>query len=398
MSTIRHCRNTASSAYKAMENWVNASTVIITTPTCHQNGSSNAASDEVDYNVMMLQRSSRSSFYPNAYVFPGGRIDKADCLDQWLNVYQSVNQLFVKHLDRLQIRQDDGCRPPMFLPHPRERILREVSYRICAIRETFEETGVLLARSSANGLENEKPMLFADCYQFDNLGDLKTWQKRVHNDANQFLELCTQLKCVPDVWGLHEWSNWLTPSQILSTFKKRFDTVFYKAALSTEPHFSTENEHEIAHIIFNRSKDILKASDALKVILGPPQMYELARLANFNSHLQLANFAAERGLKGLERWLPVLGITQDQVAMSLYPGDFWYPEQAVAAGDSSPIKIKLNYEDQVKTKSEQLNHMKFDHKRKKFVLASTCKPRHQHIKPIPVTISMSPNTNTLGKL
>ena len=59
-------------------------------------------------------------------------------------------------------------------------------------------------------------------------------------------------RCVPDVWGLHEWSDWLTPSQMMTSFKKRFDTVFYKAALSAVPHHSKENQHEISHIIVNR--------------------------------------------------------------------------------------------------------------------------------------------------
>jgi len=286
----------------------------------------------------------------------------------------------------------------MFMPHPSDSILREVSYRICAIRETFEETGVLLARSNANGLEDEKTALFSDCYQFKSLSDLKSWQKRVHNDANQFLELCTQLKCVPDVWGLHEWANWLTPSKMMTTFKKRYDTVFYKAALSTKPYHAREAEQEISHIVFNGTKEILNACDALKIILGPPQMYELARLCKFNSHHQLADFAAERGSKGLERWLPILGVTQDQVALSLYPGDYWYPEKAVEAGDSNPILLDLEYDELLKAKPEQLNHIKFDRKQRKFVLASTCKPRHHHVKPLPITISMSSDKNILGKL
>jgi len=84
--------HTASSIYKAMNNWVNASTVIITTPRCLKGNQSDVATNEIDYDVMMLQRSSSSSFYPNAYVFPGGRVDKADCLSQWMNVFHSVNQ------------------------------------------------------------------------------------------------------------------------------------------------------------------------------------------------------------------------------------------------------------------------------------------------------------------
>ena len=81
-----------------------------------------------------------------------------------MDVYDSVNDSFTKHLKRLQIKQTDGRRPPMFHPEPSDTILREVAYRICAIRETFEETGVLLARSSADGLEDKELALLVKFY------------------------------------------------------------------------------------------------------------------------------------------------------------------------------------------------------------------------------------------
>ena len=72
-----------------------------------------------------------------------------------MDVFDSVNQSFVKHFKRLQLNQTICHRPPMFLADSSEMLLREISYRICAIRETFEETGVLLARLNADGLENK---------------------------------------------------------------------------------------------------------------------------------------------------------------------------------------------------------------------------------------------------
>ena len=41
----------------------------------------------------------------------------------------------------------------MFLSKSNNSLLKEVSYRICAIRETFEETGVLLTRMNPDGLD-----------------------------------------------------------------------------------------------------------------------------------------------------------------------------------------------------------------------------------------------------
>lgn len=63
------------------------------------------------------------------------------------------------------------------------------------------------------------------------------WQSKVHNDATEFLTLCEKLECYPDLWALHEWRNWLTPTT-LST--KRFNTIFYLACMSMIPYAEYE--------------------------------------------------------------------------------------------------------------------------------------------------------------
>jgi len=73
--------------------------------------------------VLMGQRHGSMAFMANKYVFPGGRVDPCDA--------------------RVKIGGD-------FKPHVRERLLREVSetraraLALAAIRETFEETGILV--------------------------------------------------------------------------------------------------------------------------------------------------------------------------------------------------------------------------------------------------------------
>ena len=40
-----------------------------------------------------------------------------------------------------------------------------------------------------------------------------------------------ELECVPDIWSLIEWSDWLTPRNS----KRRYDTVFYMTFVETKP-------------------------------------------------------------------------------------------------------------------------------------------------------------------
>ena len=57
-------------------------------------------------------------------------------------------------------------------------------------------------------------------------------------------------RCVPDVWGLHEWSNWLTP--YVSRDAKRYDTFFYKAALLEYPEYAREDNVETTKLMVRK--------------------------------------------------------------------------------------------------------------------------------------------------
>ena len=358
-----------------MSSWVDAATVLITVPKLLGQQNQNNA----DFNVMMLKRSSKSSFYPNAYVFPGGRIDKADCDLDWLNLFCSVHKSFTEHFGKLKVHQTDGRRSPMFSTNAKNSLLHEVSYRICAIRETFEETGVLLSRTQTDDLDRGKLVKFGVAHQFFNKDDVDHWRKRVHDDASEFIKLFQEINCVPDIWSLHEWSNWLTPSLMLKKFSQRFDTVFYKVALKEPPTHSAKDNKEITHLIYNTPQEIINAWKSRKIILGPPQLYEIARLFQFSTYHDLAAFAANRGTKGMERLLPIRGVTSDGVFLSLYTNDYWYPKV-----NCDSVEIPLTHEEMLKEHPNQLDHARFDLANKNVSLHVSCKMRYGHIQPYPL--------------
>jgi len=64
--------------------------------------------------------------------------------------------------------------------------------------------GVLLCRS-----RSQLDFGAVTCVQ--DVPDLEAWQRRVHNKPSEFLTLCRELKVVPDLWALHEWSAWASP-------------------------------------------------------------------------------------------------------------------------------------------------------------------------------------------
>lgn len=71
-------------------------------------------------------------------------------------------------------------------------IIGEAAFRICAIREMFEEAGVLLVRD-----KNDVPPLldlmpggFSPAIKVLPDSMREHWRKRVHNNAMEFLTLC----------------------------------------------------------------------------------------------------------------------------------------------------------------------------------------------------------------
>ncbi|KAI8496099.1 Nucleoside diphosphate-linked moiety X motif 19, mitochondrial [Branchiostoma belcheri] len=264
-----------------------------------------------DYRVLMLQRSGKSGFAPSAKVFPGGVVDASDFSENWLDVFKTAGHVQAD-LEKLS-RVHEG-RSPMFTSPRDSAVPNEVGYRICAIRETFEESGVLLARPWRGSGRAGWPLPAAE---------LVRWRKRVDGDAREFLQLCSEHRCVPDVWSLHEWSNWLTPVVPSRPNRRRYDTAFFICCLDQIPP-AARDDREIVKAQWPTPAEVLHDFRLEKHVVAPPQVYELSRLCQLPSLADLHHFSRERGEKGCERWQTVVFPCEDGQVLAL-PGDDLYP-------------------------------------------------------------------------
>lgn len=114
---------------------------------------------------------------PSFYVFPGGVIEKADFSNDWLELFKQSFAKFGKDFTSLVNIQ--GPRPPVLKNSASTDIPSDVAFRICAIRETFEESGVLLWKSFSDDKNSNLDM-----------DDIQTWRKEVYADASKFLTMC----------------------------------------------------------------------------------------------------------------------------------------------------------------------------------------------------------------
>jgi len=208
--------------------------------------------------VYLLKRSTKSGFMAGKYVFPGGMVDPEDLdINFWVNHVDLDTKKISGQLGQALSYQE-------ILP-----------YCVAAIRETFEEAGVLLA---VNG-----PQLDNTLHQLRSLragGRLSPdWLRQRIVSSGGVLSL-SRLSC---------WSHWITPKLM----KRRFDTRFFIAEMppgqSCQP-----DEDETTHGIWVTPGEGLAGNLDGKIPLSPPTLVTLDQLLKFHGRDGLRAETARR--------------------------------------------------------------------------------------------------------
>jgi 8-oxo-dGTP pyrophosphatase MutT (NUDIX family) len=149
--------------------------------------------------VFLLRRTTRAEFAGGMHVFPGGRVDAADASPETLAACAGLD--------------DVAASARLGLPSG------GLGYYVAAIRESFEEAGVLLAR----GDDGTHPRLAAP-----GTAGAAHWQARrraVHDGTLGIAALCREACVTLAVDELAYVSHWITPVGEA----RRFDTRFFVA-------------------------------------------------------------------------------------------------------------------------------------------------------------------------
>jgi len=198
--------------------------------------------------ALLLQRHARSAFLPGAHVFPGGVVEEAD---------------FAPEMGAL-------CRELSF--DQAHRIIRDISppqkslgFFVAAIREAFEESGILLARveRSIDGKE---------------LTRLGGYRAEVHANPSLFASGLSGegLKLATD--RLFYFAHWITPEAL----PIRFDARFFVAAAPAGQEALPDGEETVeARWIF--PQDALAEHQMGRLKLAPPTFHSLSELAEFRT-------------------------------------------------------------------------------------------------------------------
>ncbi|GKT42905.1 putative Nudix hydrolase [Colletotrichum spaethianum] len=200
--------------------------------------------------VLLLHRVKTSTSFASAHVFPGGNLDAFH----------------------------DGKIPPN---DARERHEDGYAYRLGAIRECFEETGILLATKKDS--DDRSTLINVSSAVRDRA------RKQIHGGKVRFSDWVDSLGGVPDTGRLIPFTRWVTPTNV----PKRFTTQMYiymlpssastgASAMENEIIVPTPDggvEHTAAK--FDDASTWLYRADKGEIILFPPQYYLLHLVSQF---------------------------------------------------------------------------------------------------------------------
>ncbi len=195
--------------------------------------------------VLMTRRSASASFAPGAYVFPGGRIDEAD---------RAAHRIAAR-----RPTQDD----------------RQLTQAMAAVRESFEELGVLLARH-----EDGRPVSAEEVAAMD---------RSTAASAVALADQCAARGLLLSTDALYTFAHWITDRDL----PKRFDVPFLVARMP-EGQTPMADETEQFEPCWVRPADALARHKAGSFLMIFPTVRTLERMAAYDSVGALLDACANR--------------------------------------------------------------------------------------------------------
>ncbi|MDO9230463.1 MAG: hypothetical protein Q7U03_12965 [Syntrophales bacterium] len=218
---------------------------------------------EGPYEVFLMRRHRNQIFMGGAFVFPGGGLDDADADPEIAACTSGFRAADAKRL----LQETD-------LP---EAIA--LGLFVAAIRETFEEAGVLLARDARGSV--------VDLSAPETAARFSSYRLELHEERLTLAELVRRegLVFAPDL--LIPYAHWITP-EIES---RRFNTRFFLARLP-EGQVPVHDRMELTESSWMTPAFALAENEAGRIILMPPTLKTIEELLSFSHTAQL--FAAAR--------------------------------------------------------------------------------------------------------
>jgi 8-oxo-dGTP pyrophosphatase MutT (NUDIX family) len=212
--------------------------------------------------VFMVRRVIQSDFMPDVYVFPGGSVQQDD----------------------LAAETTPGiCRAVTYdVTDPEGRTTLTLGIRAAAIRELFEEAGVLLAYQDGHMLAiNEQNMERFAAYR-------QTFNER----HGSLVEMAQAENLVLATGQLNYFAHWITPAGM----PKRFDTHFFVTTAPTEQQ-AAHDQIETSEGLWIAPAEALARSERETFPIVFATIHQLRELAVFTSVTEILQATETRYVK-----------------------------------------------------------------------------------------------------
>jgi 8-oxo-dGTP pyrophosphatase MutT (NUDIX family) len=233
----------------------------------------------------LLRRQKTMAFAAGMYVFPGGSVDPRD--------------------ETLAASAWAGPSPGEWTGLLTADEPMATALVCAAVRETFEESGVLLAGPAADDVVADTT---GDDWERDRLALI--------DRSLSFATMLAQRGLVMRADLLRPWSHWITPE----VEPRRYDTRFFVAALPSGQR-TRDVGGEADRVTWIRPADALDAFDRGELGLMPPTAFTLSELSAYES---VADVLAAGDARDVQPVLPKIVLGDDEEARLLLPHDEGY--------------------------------------------------------------------------
>ncbi len=250
---------------------------------------------ETGTEVLLLERSGKSESFSGAFVFPGGKVDLHDA-------HRDFESLYAGHSDA------DASR---LLGIPEYGL----AYWMAAIRECFEEVGILLAYNQHGDLVSFKgPAVKARFTEY---------RDQLNQGEITLLDICQKedLRLATD--HLLYYSHWVTPTPM----PRRFDTRFFVARVPDHQESIIDNHEAVSQVWINPAEALRRQREENFAIFFPT-IKNIEGIAEYNNTAELLVAVAQ--YSDLPRILPLRVENEDGQYSVLLPGDEGYEYREIA--------------------------------------------------------------------
>lgn len=203
---------------------------------------------ERGYEVFMMKRASRMDF-GGLHVFPGGKVDINDAHGAMAAHCSGLTD--VEASARLGMKEGG------------------LAYWVAAIRECFEESGMLLVYGPDGAMLRARKPRWAQ--------GLRTLRDELNAGQRDFLDICQQMQMQLAADRVQYFSHWITPEGP----PRRYDTRFFVAAAPQEQE-GLHDESELVDSEWVRPQDALDAHARGDFQMIYPTLTTLRALAEWN--------------------------------------------------------------------------------------------------------------------